>query len=134
MKNYRGMGNVPPPPPRYVLIGNRVKILREAGNSVYPYIRQGGTTNNYSLALGLRPFPSHIHWMRGILSDHPLVLRVIPHERRATHHDDASPCSRFHLLRMLQLIYLNSETVRNEDEGLGMERGAGERRGRAIRD
>ena len=63
--------------------------------------------------------------MSEILSDHPLVLRVIPHERRATHHDDASPCSRFHLLRMLQLIYLNSETVRNEDEGVGMEGGQG---------
>ena len=92
MKNYRGKGNVPPPP-RYALIGNRVKILRAAGNSVYPYIRQGGPTNNDSLGTGSWA----IHWMSEILSDHPLVLTVIPRERRATHHDDASPCSRFHL-------------------------------------
>ena len=77
------------------------------------------------LAPGLRPFISRIHWMSEILSDHPLVLGVVPRERRATHHDDASPCSRFHILRMLELIYLNSETVRNEDEGVGMEGGPG---------
>ena len=29
---------------RYALIGNRVKTLCAAGNSVYPYIRQGGPT------------------------------------------------------------------------------------------
>ena len=81
-------------PPRYALIGNRVKILRAAGNSVYPYIRQGGPTNNDSLGTGSWA----IHWMSEILSDHLLVLTVIPASAEphimtmpARAHDSTSP-------------------------------------------
>ena len=44
MKNCRKKGERAA---RYALIGNRVKILRAAGNSVYPYI-QGGPTSFYT--------------------------------------------------------------------------------------